>query len=68
MKCKILKYKISKFKKRIFKIQHCSTDKMIADALTKPLHGQQFRNLKDKILGEEWVVTEIHKNTKTPKF
>ena len=35
------------------KIQHCSTDKMIADALTKPLHGQQFRNLKDKILGEE---------------
>jgi hypothetical protein len=34
-----------------FEITHCPTDMMVADLLTKPLQGKQFRTLRDKLLG-----------------
>ena len=38
-------------KKREAILQHIGTKKMIADLLTKPLHGEQFRELRNKALG-----------------
>ena len=32
-------------------IEYCPTDVMWADFMTKPLHGERFRNFRDKILG-----------------
>lgn len=32
-------------------IEHCGTDKMIADFYTKPLQGQKFLNFRDQIMG-----------------
>jgi hypothetical protein len=34
-----------------FEIEHCPTDLMLADLLTKPLQGVKFVNLRDKVLG-----------------
>jgi len=34
-----------------FEIEHCPTDLMLADLLTKPLQGQKFLGLRDKLLG-----------------
>jgi hypothetical protein len=33
------------------RVEHVSTKDMVADILTKPLQGQQFINLRDKLLG-----------------
>jgi hypothetical protein len=35
------------------KIIYCPTDKMLADALTKPLQGQLFTSMRDRLLGYE---------------
>ncbi len=32
-------------------IDWCPTKQMVADFMTKPLQGRQFRNLKDYIMG-----------------
>ena len=34
-----------------FEVTHCPTSMMIADLLTKPLQGKQFKPLRDKLLG-----------------
>jgi hypothetical protein len=34
-----------------FVLKHCSTDRMIADILTKPLQGDHFEALRDVLLG-----------------
>jgi hypothetical protein len=34
-----------------FEIEHCPTDIMLADLLTKPLQGQKFLAMRDKLLG-----------------
>ena len=34
-----------------FVLKHCSTDRMIADILTKPLQGAQFEFLRKYLLG-----------------
>ena len=34
-----------------FEVTHCSTEMMVADILTKPLQGKQFKHLRDKLLG-----------------
>ena len=34
-----------------FEIEHCPTDIMLADLLTKPLQGEKFKILRDKLLG-----------------
>jgi hypothetical protein len=34
-----------------FVLKHCSTDRMIADVLTKPLQGEHFEALRDILLG-----------------
>jgi hypothetical protein len=34
-----------------FEIEHCPTDLMLADLLTKPLQGQKFLAMRDKLLG-----------------
>ena len=36
---------------KVMKITHCPTKEMIADILTKPLQGEQFRVLRDMLLG-----------------
>ena len=33
------------------KIKYCPTDKMVADILTKPLQGEQLKDLAMKLLG-----------------
>lgn len=43
------------------KVKYVSTDDMVADILTKPLQGQRFEKLRDKLLGyfpEYWVDEE----------
>jgi hypothetical protein len=32
-------------------LQHCPTADMVADLLTKPLHGEVMKRLRDKLLG-----------------
>ena len=32
------------------KVKHCQTDAMVADLLTKPLHGEKFRKLRARIM------------------
>ena len=34
-----------------FRLEHCPTEDMIADILTKPLQGALFQRLRDLILG-----------------
>ena len=34
-----------------FDVTHCPTEMMVADILTKPLQGKQFKTLRDKLLG-----------------
>ena len=34
-------------------IEHCPTDDMIGDFMTKPLQGEKFRKFRDLILGEQ---------------
>jgi hypothetical protein len=34
-----------------FEVTHCPTSMMIADLLTKPIQGKQFKILRDKLLG-----------------
>jgi hypothetical protein len=34
-----------------FEIEHCPTDLMLADLLTKPLQGIKFLAMRDKLLG-----------------
>ena len=34
-------------------IEHCPTDEMIGDFMTKPLQGEKFRKFRDLILGEQ---------------
>ena len=36
---------------RNVKIEHCPTDVMVADFLTKPLQGTKFREFRKSILG-----------------
>ena len=36
---------------KVMKISHCPTKEMIADILTKPIQGEQFRILRDMLLG-----------------
>ena len=36
-------------------LTHCSTDKMIADFLTKPLQGALFRKLREVLMGRASV-------------
>ena len=36
---------------KVMKISHCPTKEMIADICTKPLQGEQFRVLRDMLLG-----------------
>ena len=33
-------------------IRYCPTELMIADVLTKPIHGNRQRQLKNEMLGE----------------
>ena len=35
------------------KIEHCPTDDMIGDFMTKPLQGEKFRKFRQMILGEQ---------------
>ena len=35
----------------VMKISHCPTKEMIADVLTKPIQGEQFKALRDMLLG-----------------
>ena len=35
----------------VMKISHCPTKEMIADICTKPIQGEQFRVLRDMLLG-----------------
>ena len=32
-------------------VEHCKTESMLADFLTKPLQGGQFRRIRDIIMG-----------------
>jgi hypothetical protein len=34
-------------------VRYCPTELMIADVLTKPIHGNRQRQLKNEMLGEE---------------
>jgi hypothetical protein len=34
----------------IVKIEHCSTENMVADFFTKPIQGKRFRVMRDIIL------------------
>ena len=36
---------------KVMKTSHCPTKEMIADILTKPIQGEQFRVLRDMLLG-----------------
>ena len=33
-------------------VEHCPTDKMIGDCMTKPLQGAKFRYFANQVLGE----------------
>jgi hypothetical protein len=37
--------------KKVIKIVYCPTEFMIADIMTKPLHGSLFRTIRDRIMG-----------------
>ena len=36
---------------KVMKTSHCPTKEMIADILTKPIQGEQFKALRDMLLG-----------------
>ena len=38
-------------KRENIKIEHCRTDKMVADYYTKPLQGTLFRKMRDALMG-----------------
>ena len=39
------------FQREQLMVKHCPTEKMIADYLTKPIQGSQFKRLRDMIMG-----------------
>ena len=47
-------------------IEHCGTDDMIADIMTKPLQGIKFRKFQRMILNEhEWLSNESSRTQRT---
>ena len=42
------------------KINHCSTDKMIADFYTKPLQGKHLYSLRQQIMGHRELSVQEH--------
>ena len=43
-------YVTDQIEKGWLKVKHCQTDDMVADLLTKPLHGEKFRKLRARIM------------------
>lgn len=41
-----------RYKKGHLNLEYCPTDKMFADYMTKPLHGQKFNDQRDWILNQ----------------
>ncbi len=46
-------------------IEWCPTTNMVADFMTKPLHGSHFRNLRDYIMGKVRNMKPNNDETKT---
>ena len=46
-------------------IEWCTTKKMVADFMTKPLQGSHFRNLRDYIMGKVRNMKPNNDETKT---
>ena len=47
-------------KNELIDLKHCRTENMVADFLTKPLQGKQFKRFRDMIMGITCFPVEEH--------
>ena len=53
-----------KIEQNEIQLEYCPTDNMIADFFTKPLQGQQFKRLRDVVMGAKHYSTLNHSKEK----